>query len=118
MILRAILAGFLALGGPVVAAPVGLEPKWGAITGKIVWDGIAPENPPVADVRDRAACLAKGAILRDELIVDPKSKGVKNVVLWLVDADDPMKKIPVHPDVARALPKTVLKYTSRTNPPS
>ncbi|MBY0227875.1 MAG: hypothetical protein K2W96_01210 [Gemmataceae bacterium] len=95
------------LAGPLLAAPVPIEPKWGTITGRFAWDGVAPANPVVKAIRDKAHCTSKGDLLKDELIVDPKTKGVKNIALWLVDAKDHAKKLPVHPDAAKALPRRV-----------
>lgn len=70
-----------------------LAQKGGTITGTVLWAGKAiPANPPANVNKDKEHCGTK--ILQNELVVDPKSKGVANVMVWLVDASDPDKKIP------------------------
>jgi len=97
----------LALAG-LLALPAQAQ-KWGTVTGKVIWDdGKAPANEKASIDKDKAHCESKGKILRDELIVDPKTKGVKNVVLWLIDASgDQTKKIPVSQKAKEALGKSV-----------
>jgi hypothetical protein len=82
-----------ALGFLAVALTVPSVLGQGSVKSQVIWDDtVIPVNAP-ANV-NVAACLAKGAILKDELIIDAKTKGVKNVVFWLVDAKNPMKPIP------------------------
>ncbi|MBY0227874.1 MAG: hypothetical protein K2W96_01205 [Gemmataceae bacterium] len=100
---RAVLALPFAL---LLAVPAQAEEKakWGTITGQVVWaEKKLPDNPAAAGLPK--GCVA--GIRKDELIVDPKTKGVKNVAFWLVDAKNPAKKFPVHPAVAKAMPKDV-----------
>jgi len=79
----------------------------GTIKGQVIWsDKKVPANPDAKVDKDKAHCLSKGAIKANELIVDPKSKGLKNVVFFLVDAKDPSKKLPITAG-AKNLPKTV-----------
>jgi hypothetical protein len=78
----------LAIGTPAVQAQ-------GGIKSQVIWsDSSVPKNEVANVDKDKAHCLSKGDILKDELIVDPKTKGIKNVVFWLVDAKDPLKGFP------------------------
>lgn len=79
----------------VLTSSVLAQKKGGTITGVVTFAGtVIPKNDPANVDKDKAHCLAKGAILKNELVVDPKTKGVANVMVWLVDAKDPNKKIP------------------------
>ena len=110
--LRAFTA--LAIAGLLLAVAPAQAQKWGTIKGQVVWGekGGLPKNPEANVDKDKAACLADGPILKNELVVDPKTKGVKNVAIWLVSAEDrvgqPEKAIPVNPKVKAALPKDVV----------
>jgi plastocyanin len=59
------------------------EPKWVTIKGRVVFpaDKPIPERKPLAV--NAQACLAGGPILDETVIVDPKTRGVKNVVVYL-----------------------------------
>jgi plastocyanin len=60
----------------------------GVITGSALWTGKeVPKNSPADVDKDKDHCLSKGAILKNEIIVDPKTKGIANVMVWVVDAD-------------------------------
>jgi hypothetical protein len=83
------------------------EPKqeWGTIKGRAVWG--EKEMPEVVKLKvegqDKDYCLSKGAVVSEEYIVDPKTQGVKNVVVWLMDVKDPKKgKLPIHPNLAKS----------------
>lgn len=82
--------------------------SWGNIKGKVVWDGPSIPTPEAAKVdKDQAHCLAKGQLLKDDLVIDASSKGVKNVMVWLapVNAQD---KLPVHPSLSAVPSKPVV----------
>jgi hypothetical protein len=80
----------------VMARPANAaDDKWGTIKGQVVFPGDPPAAKPLAIVKDQAACLAKGPILSEELVVNPSNKGVKNVFVWITTADG--KKPPIAP---------------------
>ena len=59
------------------------------------------------------ACLAKGPILDESVIVNPKSRGIKDVVVWLrpddaTDAKAKFAKGQIHPDDAKRKPAQVV----------
>ena len=68
--------------------------EWGTLTGRFIYDGVPPKREPVELNKDLEFC---GPLkpLDEELIVDPKSRGLKNVVLWLEPKSD--EPPPVHP---------------------
>jgi hypothetical protein len=83
--------------------------QWGSIKGQIVFGG---DELPVAkeinvEGQDKKECLAKGKLYNEEYVIDKQTKGVKWVFVALVDPKNPKSAIPVHPDVAKELPKKV-----------
>jgi plastocyanin len=87
--------------------------QWGNLKGQVVFDGDPPPREKINVNRDAAHCLGKGPILSEKLLVDARSKGVKNVMVWLVDPDDPLKVIgPPAQAVNAALQKLVVDNPS------
>ncbi len=88
--------------------------KFATITGQVKWNG---EKPPVlapVDVKvDQKVCCAAGPLLPTNQVVDPKSMGVKNVIVWLrpglaPDDTDRLKTFPLDKiNPALLKPKTV-----------
>jgi len=67
----------------------------GSVNGTVIWsDKTVPTNEAVKVDKDIDVCTKDGKVYKNELIVDAKTKGVKNVVFWLVDAKSPLKPIP------------------------
>jgi len=82
----------------------------GSIKGQVVFQGTVPERVKLDVNKDQQACLAKGAILSDEWVVNPKNKGVKWAVVWLAADNNlkaPAKKMPVNPALAKPKSATV-----------
>src|SRR5215212_5491754 len=94
--LAALAVSFLL--GP--AAPAQAE-GWGDIKGQVVFGPAKIPAMANANVdKDKQQCLAKGPIKTNDLIVDPKSKGVKYVLVYLQDVKDSKKNDfspPIHP---------------------
>jgi plastocyanin len=83
------------------------DKQWTHITGQVVFPAnkpIPPRNPLNVNV-DKAVCLAKGAILDESVIVNPKNRGVKNVVVFLRpdanNANAAFKADEIHPADAK-----------------
>jgi hypothetical protein len=90
------------------------EPKpapaqWVTIKGRVVF----PETKPIPkrlplDVgANNGACLVNGAILDETAIVNPKNRGIKNVVVFLRPLDPQTKEFAkgeIHPDDAKRKP--------------
>ena len=83
------LATLSALGiGFANSAPVPVEANWVTIRGRVVWpEKVAvPDNPAVnlAGVgQDRQYALRGGPLSEDKVLVAPKTRGLKNVVVSL-----------------------------------
>jgi len=81
--------------------------EWGGITGRVVLSGELPAldnlvNAGGAGVKDAAVCAVK-AIPDETLVVDPKSKGIANVVVYLR-----RKPETIHPSLEKSAAATVL----------
>jgi hypothetical protein len=60
---------------------------WATIKGQFVFDGDPPAMPPYAVNKEPDICTDHGkAPLQETLLVDPGTKGIKNVVVFLRDA--------------------------------
>lgn len=95
------------------AAPAATAPadssagEWGGITGRVVLSGELPAldnlvNAGVAGVKDATVCAVK-SIPDETLVVDPKSKGIANVVVYLR-----RKPETIHPSLEESAAPTVL----------
>lgn len=103
----------LAKASVTISAKSSAETKYGTITGKFVLKGDVPKreflikngkrigsddlpkNPEVCAVKD---------LRSDELIIDPKHKGIGNIFVYLREAPDT-----IHPDL-KAVPKEKIKF--------
>jgi hypothetical protein len=100
----------LLLGGAARAD----EPKWATIKGQVVFpsDKKLPERGKVKVTQDKDHCESKGDILDESVVVNPKNKGVKNVVVYLrPDDPNPVAEFPkdkVHPDDVKRKPAEVV----------
>lgn len=70
---------------------------WGDVTGRILWKGDVPEaellHSKGASVKDAAVCAAND-VYRDDLVVDPDTKGIANVFVFL-----PKKPKKINPEL-------------------
>src|SRR5947207_433926 len=93
----------LALAAVLCAPGAAGAQGWGTVKGQVVFGGGAiPPNDKANVDKDQAHCLAKGDILRNELVVNPKNKGVRWVLVWLTDPSDSSKAAwdkPIHPSL-------------------
>ena len=87
------------------------DEKYVTIKGQVKWNGEkAPAAAPIdfkANPDEKECCKnVKGGLLSSEFEVDPKTFGVKAVIVWLrPDDDDREKPFPtdkIHPDLAKA----------------
>lgn len=65
-----------------VAQPAG---GWATLKGQIVFPAgkAIPQRAPLVVNNDQKHCLSKGPILDDVVLVNAKSRGIQNVVVWL-----------------------------------
>jgi hypothetical protein len=85
---------------------IAADDKWGTIKGQVTYDAKdkLPDNPAVTVTADKNVCM-QGKIFRNEWVVDAKTRGVKNVIVWLSDVKEFRKsewKAPIHPDLKKA----------------
>lgn len=81
--------------------------EWGGIKGQVVYAGAVPAPKAIKADKDQSHCLSKGTLYDDELVVDDKTKGVKNVMVWLAPIQSG-SKFPVHPDLVAVPKETVV----------
>src|SRR5262245_43605597 len=89
----------LALLAWSLASPAAQEAPagWGDVVGRVLWGKDALPEPEVLKVdKDGECCLANGPLHSDRFVVHPKNKGLRWVMVWLVDPD--RKGLPIHPD--------------------
>ena len=88
--------------------------KWVTIKGQVVFpnDKDIPKRDNLKVETDKQHCLSKGAILDESVIVNPKNRGVKNVVVFLRPNNNNLKadfaKQHIHPDDAKRKPAEVV----------
>jgi hypothetical protein len=82
--------------------------QWGTIKGRIVWGGKDIPRPAKLEVKvDQAHCLAKGDLYDQNLVVDPKTRGLKWAFVWVApEPDGP--PLAIHPDLKTPKEKSVV----------
>ena len=90
------------------SADVSFAQTWGTIKGQVVFAGASPTPEKLKVNKDEQHCLSKGDILSEKFVVDPKSKGVRWVMVWLVDSKNPKAQIPIHPSLLEVKQKDVV----------
>lgn len=91
--------GIFATMAALVASGGLMAQEWGTLKGKVVFGAEVPKSESVKIDKDQDHCLSKGEIPSEKLVVDPASKGVRWVMVWLVDSKDPKAALPVHPSL-------------------
>ncbi len=93
------------VGGTALAE----EQKWGTVKGRVIFDGDPPSRKEIAAAALNADCknCAAGGTWSDEWVVDPKTKGVRWVMVWLLD-EKGGNKIPIHPKLVKPDPDVVV----------
>jgi hypothetical protein len=86
------------------SAALPAQQEWGSIKGQLVFEN--GKEVPVETLKvdkDQDHCLSKGDILAEKYVVNPKNRGVRNVVVWIaVDKDghsNHKAALPIHPDL-------------------
>ena len=89
------------------------DPKWATLKGQVVLPAgkPIPKREALNVTQDKDHCLSKGEILDEAIIVNPKNRGIKNVVVWLrPDDTDPKAKFTpaqINPGDAKRKPAEV-----------
>jgi hypothetical protein len=94
----------IALAGAVYCPTA--DAQWGTLKGKIILDGDLPKIAPLVvkgdqKAKDAAVCAAE-EVPDEKLVVDPESKGIANVVVYLQK-----KPAKIHPSVEKSTETTV-----------
>ncbi|MCS6864071.1 MAG: hypothetical protein RMJ56_09810 [Gemmataceae bacterium] len=89
------------------------DDKWATIKGQVVFPAnkAIPKREPLKVTQDKEHCLSKGDILDESVLVNPKNRGIKNVVVFLRPADKDVTDFPkdaIHPDDAKRQPAQVV----------
>ena len=74
-----------ALACALVGSAQAQNPQWVTVKGRVVFpaDAPIPKRNPLNVNQDKAHCLSKGPILDESVLVNPKDRGIKNVVVFL-----------------------------------
>jgi plastocyanin len=106
--LMRLLSTLTLTAGLLAAGVATADEKFVTIKGQITMKD-APKAEVLNVTTDKAVCCKDGDILSSKLVVDEKSKGVMNVVVFLrPDSDERDAAFPqdkIHPDLAKAKPK-------------
>lgn len=82
------------------------DAQWGNVKGKVVLDGTVPKVEVKVQKgkspKDPEVCAANADILSKDLVVNPKTKGIANCVIYL--SRKPSK---IHPDLVKPAKETV-----------
>jgi hypothetical protein len=76
------------------------DDKWVTVKGKVVFpaDLPIPKREALNVTQDKDHCLSKGDILDQTIIVNPKNRGIQNVVVWLRPDDATNAKAKFKPE--------------------
>jgi hypothetical protein len=93
--------------------PKPAQAQWVTIKGRVVFpaDKQIPKRLPLNVGANNAPCLAKGPILDETAIVNPKNRGIKNVIVFLRPLDPATKlfaKNEIHPDDVKRRPAELM----------
>lgn len=88
----------------VLATPISIQAQWATIKGQILIEN-APKAKVIDVTADKEHCLSKGPLSSDELLVNPKNNGLKNVWVYLKPVNgDTFDAKQIHPKLAEAKP--------------
>jgi hypothetical protein len=92
--------------------PKPADTKWATIKGQVVYPAAKeiPKRQPLNVNVDKPACLAKGPILDETVVVNAKNRGIKNVVVYLRPQNmnvNQFKKDEIHPDDLKRKPAEI-----------
>lgn len=99
---------------PGLAARAADEDKYTTVKGRFIWDdsrGAPPARKEIKATKDEEVCAKDKEFLTEDWIVNPKTKGIKNVVVWLAPEPPagggklkdlpPFDKKDIHPALAK-----------------
>jgi len=68
----------------LVSAGPALAEEWGSLKGQVTFTANPPKLNPKAVTKDQQHCLSRGPIPDETWVINPKNKGLRWVVIWLV----------------------------------
>jgi len=87
------------------------DASWGSVKGQLVIgaliDGKVPPRKQLDVNKDQEHCLSKGPLLSDEWVVNPETKGVQWVFVWLAP-EKGGSPLPIHPSLKEIKEKDVV----------
>jgi len=88
------------------------DAQWATIKGQVVYPAAKeiPNRPQLNVTVDKKDCLAKGPILDETIIINPKNRGIKNVVVYLrplAQGANQFNKNEIHPDDLKRKPAEI-----------
>jgi hypothetical protein len=93
--------GTLLTVGLASSAPTSAQ--WGAIEGQFLLDGDIPKLAPLDTAAKDAEFCPPGSVPDESLVVDPGSRGIANIVLYLSKTPDK-----IHPDLTASAEKEIV----------
>jgi plastocyanin len=88
-------AGLTAMAALGLVAPAVQAQGGATVKGTVVWAGPSvPEQKKLDITKDQQACLAKGPLLNEEIVVNPSNKGMANVFVWITTANGGKPPVP------------------------
>lgn len=69
--------------------------SWGDLSGQIIFDGPAPVPEKAKITSDQEVCCQHD-VVNESLLVDPKTKGIKNVIVVLTRGRTDKRELPIH----------------------
>lgn len=88
----------------LLAAPAGGQ-EWGDLEGQFIFKGTPPAPTKIVPDKDVAVC-GKVGLVSEQLVVDKQSKGIANIIVFLLSA--PGAKVKIHPDLEKPPTEGVL----------
>jgi plastocyanin len=95
---RLIRAGVVFAALAILAtAPAARADGWGSVKGQVIWDGVPPVPEKLKVDKDQGECEKHGPLMSQKYVVDPTTKGVRWVAVWLVDPKNSTKALQTAP---------------------
>ncbi len=69
--------------------------SWGDLTGQFIFDGTPPVPEKAKITSDKEVCCEHD-VINESLLVDPESKGIKNIIVVLTLGRTDRREVPIH----------------------
>jgi plastocyanin len=99
LFVRTTIAALTALA-LVAGSSTAFAQGWGTLQGQFVLDGDVPTPTPIQVSKDPQFC-GKHKLVDEEVVVDPETKGIANVVTFLYLSTAEKSKLQIHPDLQK-----------------